>query len=165
MIQAVGANAHEKNLKNLLTKLRTYDIIKLQKDSRSPKNGERVDTMTNRKPTKRDNFNALLAIPDVAGNPQLVEFIEHELELLDKKNSAQRKPTPKQIENEAYRQNILDWMEPDVLYSAADITKGVPIFVENEISSQRVSALLSQLVGGHLLNKTTEKRKNFYSLA
>ena len=67
-----------------MTTLRTYDIIKLQKDSRSPKNGERVDTMTNRKPTKRDNFNALLAIPAVAENADLVAFIEHEIELLDK---------------------------------------------------------------------------------
>ena len=53
-------------------------------------NENEVYTMTtsNRKPTKRDNFNALLAIPAVAENSTLVEFINHEIELLDKKNSA-----------------------------------------------------------------------------
>jgi hypothetical protein len=119
--------------------------------------------MTNRKPTKRDNFNALLAIPAVAENADLVAFIEHELELLDKKNSAERKPTAKQIENEGYKSEILAWIEPDVLYASADVAKNCPACVE--LSPQRVSALLGQLVESGKLTKTTEKRKNFYSLA
>ena len=150
--------------------------------------------MTNRKPTKRDHFNALLAINEVASNPALVEFIEHELdllnrkntaerkptakqvenadlvafieheiELLDKKNSAERKPTAKQIENEGYKSEILAWIEPDVLYASADVAKNCPACAE--LSPQRVSALLGQLVESGKLTKTTEKRKNFYSLA
>ena len=35
--------------------------------------------------TKRDYFNSLLAINEVASRPELVKFIEHELELLEKK--------------------------------------------------------------------------------
>ena len=43
---------------------------------------------TEKKITKRDRFNELLGIPAVAENEGLVEFIEHEIELLDKKNTA-----------------------------------------------------------------------------
>ena len=38
------------------------------------------------KKTKRDYFNELLAIADVASKAELVSFINHELELLEKKN-------------------------------------------------------------------------------
>ena len=38
--------------------------------------------------TKRDNYNALLNIPEVASNAELVAFINHEIELLDRKNKA-----------------------------------------------------------------------------
>jgi hypothetical protein len=119
--------------------------------------------MTNRKPTKRDHFNALLAIPAVAENADLVAFIEHEIELLDKKNSTERKPTAKQIENEGIKSDILAWIEPDVFYASADVAKNCPACAE--LSPQRVSALLGQLVASGKLTKTTEKRKNFYSLA
>ena len=78
---------------------------------------------TSRKPTKRDNFNTLLGLNEVASNPQLVEFIEHELALLDKKNSAERKPTPKHVENAGYRADILAYMEQGVQYTAGDLAK------------------------------------------
>ena len=45
-----------------------------------------------RKMTKKDCFNALLAIEEVANNENLVLFINHEIELLEKKNSADKKP-------------------------------------------------------------------------
>ena len=121
--------------------------------------------MTTRKPTKRDNFNALLAIPAVAENDALVEFINHEIALLDKKNTAERKPTPKQVENAGFKADVLAWMEPDTLYTAADIVKGVPSVVAAGISTQRVSAMLTQLVNDGSVIKTEDKRKHFYSLA
>lgn len=120
-------------------------------------------TQRTRKPTKRDNFNALLNIEAVKADPSLVEFIEHEIALLDKKNSTERKPTAKQIENEGIKAEILVWFEPDVLYASADVAKNCPACAE--LSPQRVSALLGQLVASGKLTKTTEKRKNFYSLA
>lgn len=120
---------------------------------------------TSRKPTKRDRFNTLLAIPAVQNDADLVAFIEHEIELLDKKNAAERKPTPKQMENEVYKQAILAYMEPDTLYSSADLTKSVPAIVENGISGSRVTAMLTQLVTSGAIVRTEEKRKGFYSLA
>lgn len=130
-------------------------------------NENEVHTMTtsNRKPTKRDNFNALLAIPAVAENSALVEFINHEIELLDKKNSAERKPTPKQVENAGFKADIVAYMEPDTQYLAADLAKSVPSIVAAGISGNRVTAMLTQLVNEGTLVRTEDKRKNYYSLA
>lgn len=127
-----------------------------------------VDTMTNtsnRKPTKRDNFNALLAIPAVAANAELVAFINHEVELLDKKNATERKPTPKQTENAGFKADILDWMTAGEQYLSADIAKGVPSIVEAGISGNRVTAMLTQLVNDGAIVRTVDKRKSYYSLA
>ena len=120
---------------------------------------------TEKKITKRDRFNELLGIPAVAENEGLVEFIEHEIELLDKKNTAERKPTAKQVANEGYKQNILDWMEPDRLYLAAEIVKGVPEIVADGVTAGTVTALLTQLYKAGSLTRTEDKRKNYYALA
>ena len=127
-----------------------------------------VDTMTNtsnRKPTKRDRFNALLAIPAVAKDAELIEFINHEIELLDKKNTAERKPTAKQVENAGFKADILAWMEPDTKYLSADVAKGVPSIIAAGISPNRVTAMLTQLVNDGAVIRIEDKRKSYYSLA
>ena len=131
------------------------------------KKQKEVDTMSNtsRKPTKRENFNALLSIAEASANPALVEFIEHELDLLDRKNSAERKPTPKQVENAQYREDILAYMEQGVQYTVGDLAKSVPSLVENGVSVNRVTPMLTALVKSGEVIKTTEKRKSYYSLA
>lgn len=120
---------------------------------------------SNRKPTKRDRFNALLAIPAVAKDIELVEFINHEIELLDKKNTAERKPTAKQVENAGFKADILAWMEPDTKYLSADVAKGVPSIIAAGISPNRVTAMLTQLVNDGAVIRTEDKRKSYYSLA
>ena len=132
------------------------------------KKTKEVDTMTNtsnRKPTKRDRFNALLAITAVAEDAELVEFINHEIELLDKKNTAERKPTAKQVENAGFKADILAWMEPDTKYLSADVAKGVPSIIAAGISPNRVTAMLTQLVNDGAVIRTEDKRKSYYSLA
>ena len=120
---------------------------------------------SNCKPTKRDRFNALLAIPAVAEDAELVEFINHEIELLDKKNTAERKPTAKQVENAGFKADILAWMEPDTKYLSADVAKGVPSIIAAGISPNRVTAMLTQLVNDGAVIRTEDKRKSYYSLA
>lgn len=113
------------------------------------------------KMTKRDFFNRILSY----AHEEDIEFLRHEIELLDKKNSAERKPTPKQVENAGFKADILAWMDADTVYSAGDILKGVPSIVESGMSVNRVSALMTQLAEAGSVNKTVDKRKNFYSLA
>lgn len=86
-------------------------------------------------------------------------------ESIAKKNAAERKPTTKQKENAAYKQDILDFMVEGHIYTAAEIAKSVPSIVEGGISVNRVSPMLTQMAESGLLTKTVEKRKNYYSLA
>lgn len=139
------------------------------KDKDSLKNQKGIDTMatstTTKKLTKRDRFEALLKMSEVQANPDMVTFIEHEIELLAKKNAGDKKPTAKQMENDAVKQVILDEMtaNSDKLYTVTDLIKGVPELAD--YSNQRVSALLRQMIDAGTVVKTVDKRKSYFSLA
>ena len=119
--------------------------------------------MSNKKITKRDRFNALLSIPAVQADAGLVDFINHELELLAKKNSADKKPTAQQTANEAIKSAIVEAMEADRLYTVTEIQKSVAECAD--LSNQRVSALLRQLKDDGVIVRTEDKRKAYFSLA
>ena len=119
--------------------------------------------MTNKKITKRDRFNALLSIPAVQADAGLVDFINHELELLAKKNSADKKPTAQQTANEAIKSAIVEAMEANRLYTVTEIQKSVDECAD--LSNQRVSALLRQLKDDGVIVRTEDKRKAYFSLA
>ena len=120
--------------------------------------------MTNtKKPTKRENYSALLNLAEVKANPTLVAFIEHEVELLDKKNSTEKKPTAQQTANEGIKTAILDNMAEGAKYTITDIIKSVPECAD--LTNQRVSALMRQLIEAKLVVRTEDKRKAYFSLA
>lgn len=128
--------------------------------------------MTNTKLTKRDHFNTLLSITEVAENPVLVAFIEHELELLNKKNAADRKPTAVQVANEGLREAILDFMEEGKGYTVSDLIKQVPACAD--LSQSKVSAILRPLLlvtakgeanPDGVLERYEEKGKAYFKLA
>ena len=120
-------------------------------------------TTSERKPTLRDNFNEIREILVNGGYPDhLIEFVDGRLAQLDKKNSAERKPTAKQTENAGIKTAICEWMENGVSYTAADVAKTCPAC--EGLAVQRVSALLSQLGKDGTLTVTEEKRKHFYSI-
>ena len=116
-----------------------------------------------KKMTKRDYFNSLLALDEVKSNPELVDFINHELELLDKKNSADKKPTAQQTANDSIKVAILDNMVEGKMYTITDIIKSVPECAE--LTNQRVSALVRQLKDEGKIVRTEDKRKAYFSLA
>ena len=118
---------------------------------------------TTKKPTKRDNFNTLLNIAEVKSNPKLVEFINHEIELLDKKNSSEKKPTAQQTANEGIKQAILDNMVEGKMYTITEIIKTVPECAD--LTNQRVSALMRQLIEAKSVERVEDKRKAYFTLA
>lgn len=119
--------------------------------------------MTMKKITKREKFEMIKAIPEVAANEMLVEFIDHELELLAKKNASDKKPTAQQTANEGIKEAILNAMEPNRLYTVTEIQKEVDECAE--LSNQRVSALMRQLKDDGKVVRTEEKRKAYFSKA
>ena len=118
--------------------------------------------MTNKKMTKRDYFNALLAIPAVNADSGLTDFINHELELLSKKNSAEKKPTAVQVVNDGIKSAILAGMTPGTLYTITDFIKTIPECAE--LTNQRVSALVRQLKDELKVERVEEKRKAYFRL-
>ena len=113
-----------------------------------------------KKMTKRDYFNAILSKYPLTDAEKA--FVEHELELLEKKNSAEKKPTAQQIANDGIKTAILAGMTPNRLYTITEIQKEIPECAE--LSNQRLSALLRQMVGNEIV-RTEDKRKAYFSLA
>lgn len=116
---------------------------------------------TTKKLTKRDHFNALIALDEVQANSTLTDFIQHELELLEKKNGAEKKPTVAQQANEVIKAAIFDGMADNTLYTISELQKKVPAC--EELSNQRVSALVRQMVADGLVTRVEDKRKAYFS--
>lgn len=119
-------------------------------------------TSSAKKLTKRDHFNTLLTIPAVSENPVLVDFINHELELLSKKNSTDKKPTATQQANNALKEAIIDLLVDGNPYTVSQIIKEVPECAG--LSNQKVSALMVQLVNEGQVEKVIEKRVSHFKL-
>jgi hypothetical protein len=112
-----------------------------------------------KKLTKKDRFAELLTLAEVKANPDLVAFIEHELELLAKKNSADKKPTAQQVANEVLKAAILEGMEEGKLYTITELMKTIPELAD--LTNQRVSALVRQMLGTSI-ERIEDKRKAYF---
>lgn len=120
--------------------------------------------MTNtKKMTKREYFNVLLSLNEVKANSELVDFINHELELLSKKNASEKKLTPTQKENLTIQGAILNYMETNVLYTITDLLKNVPECAG--MSNQRVSAIVRIMREEKKVERIEEKRKAYFRKA
>lgn len=119
-----------------------------------------------KKLTKKEMFamvRNIVADSNSADAEMLISFIDHEVELLTKKNSGEKKPTANQIANEAIKAEILCAMDFDKLYTCTDIIKAVEVC--NGLNVQKVAPLMNQLADAGKVVKTTEKRKTYFSLA
>ena len=119
-----------------------------------------------KKMTKATAWGIVKTIVEQSGHAQsaeLVEKIDNELALLAKKNSAEKKPTAQQTANAGIQTAILENMEVNRLYTITDIIKTVPECAD--LTNQRVSALVRQLVDAGKVIRTEDKRKAYFSLA
>jgi predicted RNA-binding protein (virulence factor B family) len=120
--------------------------------------------MTNKKPTKRDYYNALLNIDSVKANDNLVNFINHELELLDKKNANKStKPTAVQVANEGIKETILETLADNGgKMTISEMQKANAEL--GELSNQRISALVRQLLTEGKVERIEDKRKAYFKV-
>lgn len=118
---------------------------------------------TTRKPTKRDHFNALLKLSEVKADPKLVEFITHEIDLLDRKNTVDKKPTKTQQENEVIKTDIKAFLDAHKgeKYTVSALMKSVPAIAD--ASNQKVSSLVRQMVIDGLAERIEDKRKAYFT--
>ena len=114
------------------------------------------------KVTKREVINTMLANEVISANPTWVAYLENELALI-KKKAANKKSTKTQEENKGIKSVILNTL--------ASIGSGTITNIQNansdlaELSNQKVSALVRQLVATGEVVKTTDKKKSIFSLA
>ena len=121
--------------------------------------------------TKAQKYGMLKELAEVKANPVLVEFIDHEIELLAKKNSAEKKPTAQQTANEVIKSAIVEGMESGKLYTITDLMKSIPacsaliksIPACSDLTNQRVSSLDRQLIDEGKVERVEEKRKAYFS--
>ena len=112
----------------------------------------------NKKMTKKEMFAQIIEQFELSEEQKA--FLEHEIELLEKKSGGNRKPTATQKANEGIKSAILDYMEPDVLYSIGDISKNVPECAE--LSGQKISAIITLLKNAGQVERVEVKRKAFF---
>lgn len=116
---------------------------------------------TTKKMTKKDYFEQIKK--NYALTEDEVKFIDHEIELLEKKNSADKKPTAQQVANKSTQEAILVAMEDGKMYTITDLIKTVPECAD--MTNQRVSALVRQLVADGAVVRIEEKRKAYFKKA
>jgi hypothetical protein len=123
--------------------------------------------MTNTRITKKDRFNQLLNIAEVKADPELVAFIEHEKELLARKNASTsngpRKPTKTQIANAEIGEAVASAMVAGQVYTIADVSALVPAL--EGATPQKVGPIMRRLRDAGRLTEDKVKGKVVYALA
>lgn len=120
--------------------------------------------MTNtKKLTKMDKYAMLAEIPAVANDPVLSEFVAHEIELLSGRSSANRKMTPQQEANLKIKESIVEFVtaSPNQIFTITEFCKRVP-GVPAEMTNQRMTSLVTQLVADKKLTRIVEKGRAYF---
>ena len=114
--------------------------------------------------TKAQKFQILADLPAVKADPMLSEFIAHEMELLAKKNTADKKPTAQQEANAVIKSSVLTALADGEKRTVSDLLKMVPDLPDT-MTNQRMSAIVRQMVDAGEVIRTEDKRKAYFSKA
>lgn len=118
--------------------------------------------MTNKKPTKKQNYEAIKELLTNVNRPDLIDFCDHEIELLDNRNSADRKPTATQIANADYKVLIVTYLaDVGIAKTVSELIKEIPAFTD--FSNQKVSALCNALAKDSKIQRIETSRKTFFA--
>ena len=116
--------------------------------------------------TKRESFKMIIEVLENNDRADLVEVMNHEIELLDKKK-ASGKMTKTQTENVGIKEIILQALatanEPITI---TDLLKNnIELYDATAGSNQKVSALMTQLKKENRVVRTTNGKKALFSIA
>ena len=125
------------------------------------KSRSRKELMTMEKMTNVKAINYVLGNCEVPADVK--EKLEKMREQFVKKNSAERKPTANQVENQGYKADILAYLGTVENATITDLMKAVPSLAE--LSNQRVSAIVRQLKDSGEVVREEIKRKAYFSIA
>ena len=122
--------------------------------------------MTEKKITKREVVEMMLANENIVSNELFKGYLENELELLRKK-SDNRKATKNQEENVGIKSAILEVLAQSSNLRAGEVQIKLKALDEEKyglISNQRVSSLLSQLVNDGKVARIEDKKVARFSI-
>ena len=127
--------------------------------------------------TKRDFFNAILSKVDMdatydiskgdatvkVSGADVAGFLNHELELLERKNTVDKKPTATQVANEGIKADIKAFLDAHKgeKFTVSALMKSVPAIAD--ASNQKVSSLVRQMVLDGQADRIEDKRKAYFT--
>ena len=115
--------------------------------------------------TKREMFVAIMNVDAVAENAEMVEFLKHQIDLLDSRKASPKKPTAKNLENEGIKDTICEVLAGAERMRVKDMIADERLA---DYSLWKITALLRQLLpdtGDGRVVKTVEKKVSYFSLA
>ena len=119
-----------------------------------------------KKMTKKEMFAMVIGVvenAEVENKAEMLGFLAHEVELLEKKNSKSGQ-TKTQKENEVLLGQLeLALAEFDRPVTISEFMKESSHEVAT-LSNQKLSALMKKLVDAEKVDKSTEKKKSYFSL-
>lgn len=121
--------------------------------------------MTNKKMTKKEMFAVVrgIVVASEECTEEVLAFIDHEVELLDRKSSA-TKPTKSQIENEKIMALVLECLaQTEKPLTISEMWEQFEVL--KQYSNQKLSALLRILKEQGKVVRTIDKKKSYFSLA
>ena len=116
--------------------------------------------------TKSELFKNAIAVIEatsVENKAELIEGLNHEVELLARKASTPRKPTKTQVENEAYKAAIVEYLTAsDSLKSIKEMQAEIEGFAE--LSNQRITHMLTDLRKAGIVARTYNKKVPYFAI-
>ncbi len=107
------------------------------------------------------------ALAYVLAKCELTDEVREKVEKMkaqfEKKNSAEKKPTEKQIANQGIQEAILEGMVEGQDYTITDLIKSVPACAD--LTNQRVSALVRQMLGISIERVEVKGKAYFHKIA
>ena len=112
--------------------------------------------------TRKEMFTAIMALEAVQQNQDFVIFLEKEIAKCDRKSVA-KKPTATQVENEELKNAILEFLngQGENRFTVTELTQQVDSLAGR--TTQKVSALMRQLLLEGLVERTTNKNRTYFS--
>ena len=112
--------------------------------------------------TKREMFAEIRNA--VADNEEMVTFLNKEIALLEKKANTPRKKTSTQLENEKYREMLFAYLvKVDTPKMIKEIKADIPEFTNANLSTQRITHMLTALIKENKVVKGYVKKVPYYS--
>lgn len=118
--------------------------------------------------TKKDYFEMIKGV--CADRADIVDFCNHEIELLSRKNSKSG-ATKTQKENEIVANVLVEELakigKPITitdLMNTSEIVKNYTLENGNNLTNQKISAIFKQLVESQRIVKVVDKKKSYFSI-